>query len=246
LKQLKLFPKNIFKLLVAIKVILSKPVYVFYILISVVFNIIIFVLLIYIFVLLLDTVTDNFQHFLNIENTNSYFDISVQLIQIIIGIVVSAFLFPTLSTVANSFVYDFLSERVLKDNNIYPKSDKNFIQVSLNAVTFELKKMLIAIILLLLTFLLNLIPVIGSVLSILITYINIILLNGLDSLNAPLSTQDYIFREKMKFITINPSTWGYLFITANLNGIPVLNIVTIPISIVASSLVYKEITTLQQ
>jgi uncharacterized protein involved in cysteine biosynthesis len=166
-------------------------------------------------------------------------DIVFDILFIIVGIYLTTILFSTISSIFNSPAYDQITELVLDRigvddyNTNYGRWDF-FIQMFIS-LKFEIKKIFLTIILFLLSVVVNILPGIGQLFSALFTYLSIILLNGMDILDPALDRQIDKFRNKVKFIIKNPGIWPFIFISSNLNAIPVLNIITIPISIIISA-----------
>lgn len=110
------------------------------------------------------------------------------------------------------------------------------------SLKYELKKLVIVLGIAILSFFLNLIPVVGNALYAILNTFQIIVITGLDSFEPSLVKLNLRFRDKVKEIVKRPKElWVFLFVIGILGNIPILNILLIPINIIAATFVAKEV-----
>lgn len=220
--------------------------YLKYVLGSIIINIILFVVLVTTFFaisnsFLGDIANPNDNILINIANF--FLDALLTLLGIFLGV----FIFPTLSSIVCSPIYDTMTENLMDESNIENKLEGrkyDFFYSFVDSTTFELKKTFLSLFILFVSFVVNVIPILGQVLFLLLNYANLILINGVSVFRPPLyRDKKNRLRDALTLSTLNPSLWLYLWITATLNAIPIVNIFTIPITIYSSILLYKEIET---
>lgn len=163
------------------------------------------------------------------------FQVGIRLVSILIALL----LFSSLSSIVNAPVFGSLAEK-LTARFLQPSSENvpiNYWQSMLWALGFECKKLALGVLFLVFTFGLNFIPGIGSVFFLIINFLQLIVLTGLDMFEPAHTLQGLSFRRRLQNLTSNPALyWPFLVIAGLLGSIPVLNIFTNPISIVAAIL----------
>lgn len=113
----------------------------------------------------------------------------------------------------------------------------NIVQEIFRAILFELKKLLLIIVVSVPLFLLNFIPAMGNLISLVggITLTTTIIC--LDFFDATLERKRLHFREKLKFVWGKlPTTAGFGLICLTLISIPLLNLIIIPLCVSAGTL----------
>jgi CysZ protein len=113
----------------------------------------------------------------------------------------------------------------------------NILQDIFRAILFELKKLLLIIVVSIPLFLLNFIPAMGNLISLVggITLTTTIIC--LDFFDATLERKRLHFREKLKFVWRKfPTTAGFGLICLTLISIPLLNLIIIPLCVSAGTL----------
>lgn len=210
-----------------------------YILIAIFFNLIAIIFSVIFIGSLLNFIFNLFITYTNIEITSGWY-MFIGFILFLPAITLAFVLFGLISSIANAPVYGHLSGFIIKD--LYKNKsivDKTFVQDIMASIKFEVKKVLLSILIVLITLPVNLIPVIGTFIYFLINGLQIIVFAGLDMMEPILSRGNYSFRLKIKFIFNKPfDFWPYLLITGFLYNVPVLNIFLIPIFMVGSTLMY--------
>lgn len=173
-----------------------------------------------------------------------YLDILTALI-LCIAIVASAFLsFALINVIAGPF-NELLSQRVEEiigyTTDTAPFRWKIFWQDSLRAIREEIKTLAFLGSIQLGLLLLNLIPVIGSVVYMIIHIPVIGLFMAYEYLDLPLSRNGVVFSKKIAYIRKQPiKHLGFGWICAIVLLIPIINIVFLPVCVIAGTLLYCE------
>lgn len=155
---------------------------------------------------------------------------TIDFVAFTLGFIISIFIFIFTANIVNSPIYGALAEKFLQKE----AKDKNFIQRDFGqeiiyTISFELKKLLLLITLLILSFLLNLIPVIGSILFFIFTWLQIILYAGFDFFDAYLSRKGLNFRSKFKYVVSKPiNNFPFLAVSGFLVSMPFVNVIVWP------------------
>jgi CysZ protein len=159
-------------------------------------------------------------------------------------LIATGYLLVRFGVVIGSPFYGRLSERLEEYRNgvafdAPPPTVGNVTRDIARAILFELKKLILALIIGAPTLLLNLIPVVGTVLA---TAGGIALgatISCLDFFDPPLERRRLRFREKLGFIRRGlPATAGFGLICLGLVSIPFLNLFAVPLCITAGTLFY--------
>jgi uncharacterized protein involved in cysteine biosynthesis len=174
----------------------------------------------------------------------------LDVVSFILSLILVSLLFNSISMLVNSVVYGEMTEVVLDLENISDETHKlkylQPIKEITSAIGFEGKKLFISLFFLFFSFLFILIPIIGGIISPVLSIFGTIFFNSLDLFDPVLGRKNYSFRDKIKYVTGNPlSVWPFAFIAGTLNSVPVLNIITQPFSIVGSVLLYIHIEKLR-
>jgi len=112
------------------------------------------------------------------------------------------------------------------------------------AISFELKKLLLALTIGLFLLLLHLIPGVGSVLALLGGLSLGATLSCLDFFDPPLERRKLSFWAKLNFIRRHfPASVGFGLVCLGLVSLPLLNLLTVPVCIAAGTIFFCEITT---
>lgn len=152
---------------------------------------------------------------------------------IVIGIIIAQF-----GGVLGAPWYGKLSEKV----EIIKRGQLEIIEINplqdiFRAILFELKKILLSIIVGLPLFLLNFIPAVGNVISVYGGLILTITILCLDFLDATLERKRLKFREKLTFIFKGfPRTFGFGIACLIIISIPLLNLIVVPICVCGGTL----------
>ncbi len=156
-------------------------------------------------------------------------------ISILFGIILALFLFVILGNIANAPIYGAMVEKYLQieaKNSVFVQ--RSFLGEIGYSLQFELKKLIILILILILTLFINLIPLIGQVLYIILLVIQLILYAGFDFFDGYLSRLNLTLRQKVKYIISDPKyNFPCLGICGFLVTIPFLNIIVWPFFILS-------------
>ncbi|GAB4147662.1 MAG: hypothetical protein OHK0017_09600 [Patescibacteria group bacterium] len=155
---------------------------------------------------------------------------------------IAILLFGSFSSVVNAPIYGSLTNKLVEIHfNSSETESLSPIQGITIALGFEIKKILIGLVFLALTFSLNFIPFFGSFIFLFINILQLVILTGLDMFEPYHTLRKLSFRFRMLDILSQPSKyWIFLIIAGFISSLPVLNIVLIPISIVAGILLQVE------
>lgn len=188
-----------------------------------------------------------FYSILNWQNwdIDPVFHVFVIFLFVFISLAIGIFLFSFISSVANSPVYSNLIEKVIERElgGMLPEMrERNFFEDMLYTVSFEIKKLVLAFFIFILSSLLNLIPGIGSIVFVVFNVAQVSIYSGLDMFEPIWVKQDSKFRHKIWELLKNPvKYWPFTFTSGSLNAIPVVNIFTIPISTIGAILLYVDL-----
>lgn len=220
----------------AIWYIMTHPRIMLYILIILILNLVTFGLVVFVFFGLINDL---------ISEIAIQSEVVVLLVQIFIGtlsLVFAILIFNSVSIAVSSPLYSAIAERVANDKGIPvpPRLSYQSLRDFWYSIEFELKKLFLSLIILILTLPLNLIPAIGQVIYGIINPLQIIIFNGLDLFEPAAARKQLSFRSKLWRIIKIPTYWPYLFMAGTLTSIPFLNVVTIPVAVVGGILVYND------
>jgi CysZ protein len=155
------------------------------------------------------------------------------LLLIIIGFIITQF-----GSILGAPWYGKLSEQleILRTGKL-EIIELNIFEDIFRAILFELKKILLILVISLPLFLLNFIPAVGNITSLTGGIILTITIVCLDFFDATLERKRLSFRQKLKFIRQGfPTTAGFGLICLTLISVPLLNLIIIPICVSAGTL----------
>jgi CysZ protein len=168
----------------------------------------------------------------------------IQVIGTLLALFIGIILFSTLSSIVNAPVYSIMTDRLLKEKggiNHTSYKERGAIAEIFLAIGLEIKKLILIISIFIMTLLFNILPGIGQVIFILINGLQLILITGIDLFEPLVAKKRLTFRSKVIHIIRNPlKFWPFLLVAGAICAVPVVNIVTIPICIVAAILTYSE------
>ena len=157
------------------------------------------------------------------------------------SLVVTISIFSIVSSIANAPVYGHMTERIIQEKSEYliiEQSIGNWESMRLTA-SLEIKKLVLNIVILLVSSTINIVPVIGSVLFILINVLQLIVITGVDIFEPILMYKKLPFRKKLSLFNQNIFLyWPFLIITGVVIAIPVVNIIALPFFQIAAIFVY--------
>ena len=155
------------------------------------------------------------------------------IILILIGLIITQF-----GGILGSPWYGKLSEKIeiFKTNNL-EIIELNILHDIGRAILFELKKIVLTLVITIPLFVSNFIPAFGNLFSIIGSFSLTITLICLDFYDAVLERRRLKFREKLRFVWQGfPSTFGFGIVCLGLISIPLLNLIAIPICVSAGTL----------
>lgn len=172
-------------------------------------------------------------------NLPRFFDYLTNFFITIIAFYLATVVFNAISTIVSSPIYGIMTDKVLEKNFSYPESSTNFIETIYVTMVYELKKFILFITFLILSFTLNFIPIIGSVLFILINLLQLIVFAGLDFFDPIFVKENKKLQQRVTTIIGKPvKYWTYLGTGGFLCSIPIINIFLIPIFTIGGILLY--------
>jgi len=159
----------------------------------------------------------------------------------ILSLLISILAMILISLIVSAPFNGILAEKILIKHNIYQESQLINIKAIgseiIRAINFELGKIFLSLIILIITSILNLIPIIGNILYVVINFLFTGFINTMDFYDPALSLLKYNFKEKKSYV------WQRKFknlvpilITSFLINIPFINVLFIPIGITAATL----------
>lgn len=159
---------------------------------------------------------------------------TLKLIGSLLAIVFTSFLLISIALIIQSPFNSIITESILKENNIEKINDKTGIKFVikdlLRALEFEIVKLLIIVLVFIITFALNFIPFIGSILYLVINTFNIFFLNLLDLLDPSYNYLGFKVAKEIKFTFKNIFNYlGFGILAYIVWGIPVVNFLLMPI-----------------
>ena len=161
---------------------------------------------------------------------------------VLLGGVIIYYVYRFFSSLINQIVYVQMIPRIYKEVYKEELPHRTFTEDFIASLKYEFKKLIVILLIAILSFFLNLIPGIGNALYIALNFFQIIVITGLDSFEPSLIKLNLRFRDKLKEIVKRPrELWVFLLVIGFLGNIPIVNILLIPINIIASTFVAKEV-----
>ncbi|MCA9383705.1 EI24 domain-containing protein [Candidatus Dojkabacteria bacterium] len=211
------------------KFLLSKPKYWPFLILPVITNIIVSILL---FLLLTNAISNQLNNIFNLD-TGTTFEFILNSINYIISLAIVIWLSVSLAMIISSPFSGFLNEKILDEYNIHNAvklSITKLIQFELiRAIKFESIKFLMTIFVLLVTFIINFIPIIGHALYLIINYYFNSYMYTLDLTDSASSRLGYRVRDKLKEFNNNKAYYLPFGLLATLFlGLPIINFLLLP------------------
>ncbi|MGI0481174.1 EI24 domain-containing protein [Geminocystis sp. CENA526] len=162
----------------------------------------------------------------------------LKVILFLILLIIIGFIIVQFGSIIGSPWYGKLSEKLeILYTGKLEIVEVNIIQEILRAILFELKKLLLIIVISVPLFLLNFIPAMGNLISLVGGITLTCTIICLDFFDATLERKRLHFREKLKFVWGKlPTTAGFGLICLTLISIPLLNLIIIPLCVSAGTL----------
>ncbi len=164
------------------------------------------------------------------------------LVYVIMGLIVSFALVYLLGNLVSAPFNDILSERVEELYTGVPAPRfglKRFFKSMWLAITEELKRLGFYLVVLLLIQLFNLLPVVGSAVSVILGGIFSAFFLALEYVSLPMARRFYKFQDWIGTVRRNLSlSLGFGTVSGALLWVPLLNFVVIPISVVSGTLLF--------
>jgi uncharacterized protein involved in cysteine biosynthesis len=175
-------------------------------------------------------------------NSNSdLIEVTLTVLGFLLSATIAILLFNLVSSLVSSPIFSLFSDRLRYEDGLINRIDRFSIFKSIfYSISFEIKKLIIIFLFAIILLPLNLIPFVGQVLYVILNSLQIIVITGLDLLSPYIENEHPRFSQKVKFVYRNPTKlWPLLFVAGSLGVIPVVNLFTIPLAIVAIHLAYR-------
>ncbi len=162
----------------------------------------------------------------------------VRVILVLTLLAIIGFIIDQFGSILGSPWYGKLSEKIeILELGELELIEVNVIQEIFRAILFELKKIILIIIVATPLFLLNFVPSIGNLISLIGGFSLTIVIICLDFFDAMLERKRLKFREKLNFVFARfPTSAGFGLVCLALISIPFLNLVIIPLCVSAGTL----------
>ncbi|BAQ66216.1 EI24 domain-containing protein [Geminocystis sp. NIES-3709] len=167
-----------------------------------------------------------------------FFSLLLKALLFILLLILIGFVIVQFGSILGSPWYGKLSEKLeILYTGKLEVIEINIIQDIFRAILFELKKLLLILIFSIPLFLINFIPTLGNIISLVGSITLTTTIICLDFCDATLERKRLQFREKLKFIWGKfPTTAGFGLICLTLISIPLLNLIIIPLCVSAGTL----------
>lgn len=165
---------------------------------------------------------------------------------LMLGLLISYIIFINLALTLGSPFYGYIAEYTMKYYGLkFPNQTENWLQQAVfdlkRAISFESKKILLGVIVLLVSLPINAIPFIGSILYVLLNLVFNSSMTALDFYDCALERFQFPFRKKLNYIKANYySTIPFGFVAFTLTSIPIINLLVMPALVVAAIINYKD------
>ena len=185
-------------------------------------------------------------NWLGIENTEAGFWLKfLHTALLIIGFLLMLFvcylLFTILGNIVTAPFNEEISQRVEEIVTGSAEHNMGFWEDAYISIKGEIQKLIFYLVILLLIFLLNVIPVVGSVISGVLGIIFSCFYNSLDFLDYPMTRKKMRFRDKLKVTRKGKLvTYGFGFTAFLLMFLPVINVFMKPILVAAGTSLFYE------
>ena len=143
-------------------------------------------------------------------------------------------------TIIGSPFYGFVAERI-DDKYLSGESvpQVTVLQSVRNALWYEGRKLVLVMVLSLLGFALEFIPVVGVIIGSAFVLISLTIVTLLDYTDVPLSRRSILFRQRfVLFRQYLPEILGFAVIMVPLSTVPIVNFVAVPLGITAGALLF--------
>lgn len=213
-----------------------------YITTAILFNILIFIVGVYLLSAVFSTLVVRIIQLAGMEQYIHGITLS-EVLAFVLAVVVGIVAFPSLSSIVNAPVYNALTERMLQEQDketpgVRKNSGRGVVGEISNAIVLEIKKLGLILSIFVLSLVLNILPVVGQILFVLLNGLQLILITGVDLFEPLIAHKRISFRQKVGNLLSHPTYWPFLLLAATISTIPVLNIVTLPIAIVSTIRVF--------
>lgn len=236
--QVSLFKTSVRSTLIAIRTIL-KPRYLRYFAVILVLNTITFIATTALVAIVLQFPLALIVELLDTE-LSDLARAGFNIVFVVAGLLSSVILFPTVSIIVSSPIYDRMVGTLFAHLDFAEGKHSGVFDSIIDSLVFAGKKIVVSLVFIVLSFVINLIPILGQIAYILGLFGNVIVLNGIDTFIPSFDRDQKRFRGVLKYVFTNPALWPFLFIAGSVNAIPIVNLVTIPISVLAGVFIYVE------
>lgn len=213
-----------------------------YVFLAIVINVIIFIGLLGLLFLVSDSFIDFFVYRLGDNFLVVGLDLALSIVLWLFLAFILLLLFNIISAIVNSPVYSLLTAKIIEKEIPGVNFPESSIFTELFVATaFEFKKLVLTLLFVVLTFGLNFVPFVGSITFLIINFLQIVLIFGLDIFEPYHSLKGFKFRTRLFQIFRHFDLYGpFLVICGFLATLPIVNIILNPISIVAASVIAKK------
>lgn len=214
-----------------------------YVAIVIFINIIAFVLTIWLLFFIFGSVIDWTFGLFSID-PQGVTSIVVSIIAGILAVLAVILVFTSISSILNAPIYSLLTEALLKRESQYILDSyphRGLLGEIYYAIGLEINKYVVIVWIFIATLLFNVLPVVGQILFVIATILQLIIITGIDLFEPLIAKFRLRFWDKVKFILSRPFRyWPFLIVAGFLSSIPIINIITIPLSIISAITTFKE------
>jgi CysZ protein len=168
----------------------------------------------------------------------------LDLVLILLLLVVTGFAIAQFGTLLGAPWYGQLAERIEisqlgKENLPQPEGPLAIVRDISRALLFEIKKLVLALSLIVIFFIIGNVPIAGAIVAGTGGLITSTLITCLDFLDAPLERRRLRFRDKLgTVLTHLPATAGFGLVCLFAVSIPIVNLVSVPVCVTAGTLFF--------
>lgn len=204
------------------------------------------------FFVVLNTSKNSLSDLLNFDFLTQlkYFDQVISVFSVIFALLLATYLSVSLAIVIQSPFNGLIVEKIFADKGITDKMQlsgfKMLVYDIKRSLQFEIQKLLLLGSVLCLSLLLNIIPVIGNLLFVIIGFASTYLFNLMDLLDPGLDRFDLNLKQKINKITHNlDTTFAAGLLLHLVINIPIVNFLLLPILFTSAGLLISETKSLQ-
>ncbi len=241
-----MFFYSILSIFESIGFVLAHPRIWIYVLAPIFINFVVFIFSIFLFFEIFESIND-WGFLRSIFEKIAVLEYVLDTIWIIVSLIISYLIFINLSMTIGSPFYGEIAEIAMEELNVpYIDETKTIFRQAYfdlkRSIDFEIKKIVLSLLLLIITFPINLMPIFGPLVYGIINFLFAISMSSLDFFDCTLERMRLNFKTKYKFILDNyyvSAPFG--FITLTLTSIPIINLVVMPFLTISAVKIYSRI-----